>query len=371
MAKYLNYTGLQYFYNKLKQIFASKAYSAVQIKNGSGTSATYEAFDASSKSETLCFDAGNNVTLSIADNNHVVITATDTKYTPASVSPKMDGAAAVGSSANYAREDHVHPSDTSRVPTSRKVNGHALSADITVSKSDIGLGNVDNTADANKSVASAAKATALASYRLFDGVSFNGSSDVVHFALYDSTSPAISVSCTNFQYQNGARIHIYHNQQINSGNNKTLNVESNGAVPIRYKNSPVIPTIPKGTIVEYIYYSNAFHIGGLDSDTTYSSMSQSEADGGSSTTGRLISASVLSTTIANAVAGVTQISYQIVDDYSKLPTTGAAGVIYLIKDNSKNTYKEYIWITDKYELLGDTAIEIEAITNAEIDSLFA
>lgn len=39
------------------------------------------------------------------------------------------------------------------------VNGHALSANVIVTKADVGLGNVDNTADSAKSVASAAKAT--------------------------------------------------------------------------------------------------------------------------------------------------------------------------------------------------------------------
>lgn len=39
---------------------------------------------------------------------------TDTTYTPASAAPLMDGTAAVGTSAKYARQDHVHPSDTSR-----------------------------------------------------------------------------------------------------------------------------------------------------------------------------------------------------------------------------------------------------------------
>ncbi|MVB11088.1 Phage tail-collar fiber protein [Caprobacter fermentans] len=38
------------------------------------------------------------------------------------------------------------------VPNSRKINGHALTGDVTVTKSDLGLGNVDNTADANKFV---------------------------------------------------------------------------------------------------------------------------------------------------------------------------------------------------------------------------
>lgn len=63
---------------------------------------------------------------------------TDTKYTAASANPKMDGTVAVGTSAKYAREDHVHPSDTSRVPTSRKVNNKALSADISLTASDVG-----------------------------------------------------------------------------------------------------------------------------------------------------------------------------------------------------------------------------------------
>lgn len=46
--------------------------------------------------------------------------------------PVMDGAAAKGSSVYYARQDHVHPSDTTRVPTTRKINNNALSADLTL-----------------------------------------------------------------------------------------------------------------------------------------------------------------------------------------------------------------------------------------------
>lgn len=41
----------------------------------------------------------------------------DTTYTPASATPLMDGIAAVGASDKYAREDHVHPTDTTRNPT--------------------------------------------------------------------------------------------------------------------------------------------------------------------------------------------------------------------------------------------------------------
>lgn len=45
------------------------------------------------------------------------------------------------------------------VPTSRKVAGKALTGDITLAKADVGLGNVDNTADANKTVKSAGTCT--------------------------------------------------------------------------------------------------------------------------------------------------------------------------------------------------------------------
>lgn len=52
--------------------------------------------------------------------------------------PKMNGTAAVGTEMAFARGDHVHPSDTSRVPTTRTVNGKALSSNITLSASDVG-----------------------------------------------------------------------------------------------------------------------------------------------------------------------------------------------------------------------------------------
>ena len=46
------------------------------------------------------------------------------------------------------------------VPTTRKVNNKALSNDITLTKSDVGLGNVDNTSDLNKPISTATQ-TAL------------------------------------------------------------------------------------------------------------------------------------------------------------------------------------------------------------------
>lgn len=53
--------------------------------------------------------------------------------------PLMDGAASPGENFTFARGDHKHPSDTSRVPTTRKVNGHPLSSDVSVTAADVGI----------------------------------------------------------------------------------------------------------------------------------------------------------------------------------------------------------------------------------------
>lgn len=72
-------------------------------------------------------------------NDSGFITAADIPEgaAPSSTTPKMDGTAAVGVETAFARGDHIHPSDTTRVPTSRKVNGKALSSDITLSALDV------------------------------------------------------------------------------------------------------------------------------------------------------------------------------------------------------------------------------------------
>lgn len=69
-----------------------------------------------------------------------------------------------------------------KVDKTTTVNGHALSDDITITKGDVGLGNVDNTADANKNVASAAKLktarTITVAGDATGSVSFDGSKNV-------------------------------------------------------------------------------------------------------------------------------------------------------------------------------------------------
>lgn len=90
-------------------------------------------------------------------------------------------------------------------------------------------------------------------------------------------------------------------------------------------------------------------------------------------------ASDVSTAINTAIGGITGVSFEVV---SSLPATGDAGTIYLVSNSgtSPNIYDEYIWVSNAFEKIGTTEVDLSnyvqnsdlvAITNAEIDTIFA
>lgn len=79
--------------------------------------------------------------------------------------------------------------------------------------------------------------------------------------------------------------------------------------------------------------------------------------------------------ITNAIAGVTQIQFSVVQ---ALPATGEAGVIYLIANG--NAYDEYIYVNNGFEKLGSTDVDLSGYvqtsqlreaTDAEIETILA
>ena len=85
----------------------------------------------------------------------------------------------------------------------------------------------------------------------------------------------------------------------------------------------------------------------------------------------------VTTAITNAIAGITQIHFEIV---SSLPATGDEGTIYLVSNSGTgtNVYDEYIYVNDNWEKIGTTDIDLSpymlktdmvAITSAEIDTI--
>ena len=117
--KYLDGDGLLYFWQKIKSAFVTDVtYDSTnrkiqKTKNGSTSDVVTIAKVATSGSYN---DLSNKPTI-------------PSGVQPTTTTPKMDGTAAVGSETKYAKGDHVHPSDTSRVPTTRKINGLDLTTD--------------------------------------------------------------------------------------------------------------------------------------------------------------------------------------------------------------------------------------------------
>ena len=152
------------------------------IKIGSTTIA------ADSKTDTLTLVAGSNVTLTPdATNDAITIAATDTTYGNATTSAaglmsasdksKLDGIATgankitvdssmSSTSTNPVQNKVVNTALSGKVPTTRKVNGKALSADITLSAADVGA---DASGSANTALTNAQSYTDTAIANLING----------------------------------------------------------------------------------------------------------------------------------------------------------------------------------------------------------
>jgi hypothetical protein len=97
-------------------------------------------------------------TPAVNDNSTRVATTAYFAGQASTTLPSMDGVASYGTGVIYARQNHVHPTDTTRAPLDSPTFTGTVGG---ITKSMVGLGNVDNTSDLNKPV-STAQATAIA-----------------------------------------------------------------------------------------------------------------------------------------------------------------------------------------------------------------
>ena len=83
-----------------------------------------------------------------------------------------------------------------------------------------------------------------------------------------------------------------------------LNVAGTGGKPVKYRggNLPSAGTLAANRIYCFIYLDGNWNlVGDVDTNTTYSAMTQADATAGTATTGRLISAKVLNDTIEGRI----------------------------------------------------------------------
>lgn len=143
--------------------------------------------------------------------------ATDNTADPATATPLMDGTAAVGTATKYAREDHVHPTDTSRASTSDLTTLQTTVGGITPHKASLTIAHASwsgsdpytqtitisgATITSNTKVDIQADSTALTQL-ISDGVSalyiVNNSGTLTLYAIGAATTADITVQVTYYK----------------------------------------------------------------------------------------------------------------------------------------------------------------------------
>lgn len=127
------------------------------------------------------------------------------------------------------------------------------------------------------------KVTALATKRTIDGMQFDGSANIHHYAECSTAAAtaAKTVTLSGFTLATGARI-IVRFTVTNTASNPTLNVNGTGAKAIQYRNAAISAGyLAANRLREFVYDGSAWElIGDVDTNTTYSVASQSEAEAG-------------------------------------------------------------------------------------------
>lgn len=118
------------------------------------------------------------------------------------------------------------------------------------------------------------KANQLANTRKIDGVNFNGTADITHFATCATAAgtAAKTVDVTGFNLVSGARVTVKFTV-TNTAANPTLNVSGTGAKAIKYRGSAISTGyLAANRVYEFIYDGTDFLFLGdinTDSNTTY------------------------------------------------------------------------------------------------------
>ena len=384
---FLNLTGLSYYTEKLLGLFAKKSdvntalADKVDKETGKGLSTNDYTTTEKNKLSNIASGAQVNVIESVKVNGTALsvtskavdvsvptavseltndtgyITSADVPEGAAAsgITPKMDGTAARGTDNGFARGDHVHPTDTSR----------AAASDLTALETRVG------TAETKLSgIAEGAQVNVIESIKVNNTaqtVTGKAVNITVPTALSDLTNDADYVTDASYVHtdNNLTDTLLTKLNGIEAGATKTTvdsALSDSSANPVQNKviNTALAAKAP------------------LASPTFTGTPKAPTATAGTNTT-QIATTEFVSTAIANAIAGVTSITYRVV---TTLPASGENGVIYLVAHShgTQDVYDEYIWAGSSFEKLGNTDIDLSgymlktdmvAITTSEIDALFA
>lgn len=305
--------------NKLSAIEASADVNVIETVKVNGTALTPDANKAvdvavPTKTSDITNDSGFITTADIPEGAAASTTV-----------PLMDGTAAVGTELAFARGDHRHPSDTTKVD---KVTGKGLSTnDFTDALKDK-LDAIDE--EANKYELPTATASVLGGIKVGSNLSIDANGVLSADAQHIDVDSAMSASSTN----------PVQNKVINTA----LGLKAPLASPA-LTGTPTAPTAAAGT------------------NTT-----------------QIATTAFVTSAVSTAIGDLAGVEFSIVN---ALPAAGDASIIYLVSasDGSGNdVYDEYIWLSANtaFEKIGTTRVDLSdyyntsnmiPITSAQIDAV--
>ena len=135
-------------------------------------------------------------------------------------------------------------------------------------------------ASASGGAASADVAVKLKTARAIDGVSFDGSAAVTHYATCSTAAATAAkvVSLAGFTLVTGAKVTVRF-AVTNTAANPTLNVNKTGAKAMQYRNAAITAgALAANRTYTFVYDGSSWElVGDLDSNTTYAVFTKSTA----------------------------------------------------------------------------------------------
>ena len=226
------------------------------------------------------------------------LTNKDTTYivpVAGTASPKMDGTATVGTSAKYAREDHIHPSDTNKLdvtnPTavgklSITINSETKTIKSTIQKNasdsvDYGTQIIDYDTDDNTEYVRLILRNETAAGGLYNSLCLASSSGTIYkiygehnrpipsslgfgygICATDAATVAKTATLTGYELVAGGIVSIKFTYAVPAS--ATLSINSQTAKAIQYNGSAVTAgIIQAGDLVTFIYDGSYYHVIGI------------------------------------------------------------------------------------------------------------
>ncbi len=261
-----------------------------------------------------------------------------------------------------------------------KVEGTALSISnkqVNITKESLGLDNVDNTADADKTVG---KATMLETARTIDGVSFNGTANIIHYGTCSTAagSNPKTVDCTGFILDTGAIIYVrFTATNTVAVGTLTLNVNGTGAKSVKYRNANLSQPgiIAANRTYCFVYDGTSYQIvGDLDSNSTYTNMSLGNGYGTCATDGATATKVVTLSGYSLLVGGVVAVKFTNAvpaNATMNINSKGAKSIYYHGAAITANIIQAgdiatFIYNGTQYDLLAIDRVAKETITGLQL-----